>query len=87
MTGDWVQEHCIMVNFMAYTSLQSISRMSKSGRACGRKRAQRNAYEHIALVVKLEGKRPLARPRHRFEGIRLILEKQWQAPVNIVMNI
>jgi hypothetical protein len=61
----------------------------------------RNAY---VLVGKAEGKRPLGRPRHRWEGnIAMDLRKtgwkgadwmhlaqerdQWQALVNMVMNL
>jgi hypothetical protein len=60
----------------------------------------RNAYR--ILVGKLEGKRPLGRPRRRWwtivkwilerwddmDGINLAQDrKQWRAPVNMVMNL
>jgi hypothetical protein len=46
----------------------------------------------LALPGKPEGKRPLGRPRHRWEvNIRMNLSKlgcsQWWALVNMVMNV
>jgi hypothetical protein len=58
---------------------------------------KRNAYR--ILVGKLEGKRPLGRPRHRWEDISEIGwggmdwidlaqdRDQWRAPVNTLMNL
>jgi hypothetical protein len=58
---------------------------------------------HRILVGKPEGKRPLGRPRHRWDGIRMDLREigrrsvewiqlaqhrcRWQALVNTVMNL
>jgi hypothetical protein len=71
------------------------------GRACSTNGKNRNAYR--ILVGKPEGKRPLERPRHRWENIRMDLGKtgwggmdwidlaqdrdQWRAPVSTVMNL
>jgi hypothetical protein len=61
----------------------------------------RNAYK--ILVGEPEGKRPLTRPNHRWEGIRIDLREigwkdvdwmhlvqdrgQWQALMNTIMNL
>jgi hypothetical protein len=71
------------------------------GRACSTKGEKRNAYR--VLVGKPEGKRPLGRPRRRWDDIRTDLRMrgwggmdwidlaqdrdQWRALVNTVMNL
>jgi hypothetical protein len=71
------------------------------GRACSTHGRKRNAYR--ILVGKPEGKRPLRRPRHRWEDIKMDLREegcfcmgwidlaqdrnQWRALVNTVMNL
>jgi hypothetical protein len=70
------------------------------GRACSTNGGEGNAYR--ILVEKLEGKRPLARPRCRWvENIKIdireigwngmdwtdLAQDQWRALVNMVMNL
>jgi hypothetical protein len=71
------------------------------GRACSTDGEKRNAYR--ILVGKPEGKRPLGRPRRRWEDIKINIRKigwggmdgidlakdrdQWRGLVNMVMNL
>jgi hypothetical protein len=67
------------------------------GRACSTNGAKRNVYR--ILVGKPRGKRPLGRPRHRWDDLREIgwdgmdwidlaqNREQWRALVNTVMNL
>jgi hypothetical protein len=71
------------------------------GRTCGTNGERRGAYR--ALVGKPEGRRPLGRPRRRWEGnVKMDLREMgwgtdwidvsqdrdmWQAFVNAVMNV
>jgi hypothetical protein len=71
------------------------------GRACSTNGGKRNSY--WILVGKLERKRPLGRPRRRWEDIRMDLREigwggmdwidlaqdrdQWRALVNIAMTL
>jgi hypothetical protein len=77
------------------------SRRREMGRTCGTYGERRGVY--MALVGKPEGRRPLGRPRYRWENnIKWILEKcasgtdwidlaqdrdRWRALLNAVMNL
>jgi hypothetical protein len=64
-----------------------VKRISEMGRTRGTFGERRGAYR--AFVGKPEGRRPLGRPRHRWEdNIKTDLrEVGWRALVNTVMNL